>query len=896
MSTKLSTQLLFRISLLVIYILISAGFAGAQNDSTTIEASPDTNLIKSDSLISSLKNIIADTTLGISPNALESTVAYKAEDSIKIDMRTKKVFMYKKNEIKYQDITLTGGFVEIELTTNEIYATGIPDSIGDLTELPVFTLADDSFESESMRYNYKSKKGLVEKVMTEDAEGFLHGELVKKMPNDVTNVFEGSYTTCELDHPHFAFEFKKAKVIPENKIVTGPAYMVIEDVPTPLVIPFGLFPNKKGQRSGIVIPTWGESTNRGFYFENGGYYFGISDYLDFKIVGDIYTLGSWAVKPSVNYRKRYKYNGYFNLIYADNKLGEEGTESFSRTKTYGITWRHNQDPKARPRSKFSSNVNIKSSEQSKFNPVSSNEYLSNTFQSSISYSTNFADKYFLNLSLNHSQNTITHEVSLSLPTVSFNVNRFYPLRAKKVVGKLSWYENISVNYSMAADNRIDTYDSLLFDSDITKKMRNGMKHNISISSGSIKLLKYLVWSNSVNYTERWYSQQHVKNWLNDTIYEDDVPVFGYEGTDTIYGFNAVRDFNFSSSLSTTMYGMYTYTKGPVKAIRHVIKPSVGFSMRPDFGAPGWGYYRYYINEQGDRIKYSPYDDMIYGSAPDGRSGALTFRLSNNLEMKVKSRKDTITGMKKVVLIEDLSIGTGYDFARDSLNMNNLTISGRTTLFKQLRINYASSFNPYALDSNGRKINKFEWDVNKKLFRPENHSWRMGISWKISSETLGKNKNKDKNKKSLAEQPRESSAGTAQELADVNENIEGFVDWNVPWSLNLSYDFNYTLTYKYANGYWNYDITKDKKLIQTLSFSGDVNITSKWKFGFRSGYNFESKELTYTSIDVYRDLHCWEMRFNWIPYGFRQSWNFSINIKSSLLQDLKLDKKKDFRDY
>ena len=265
-------------------------------------------------------------------------------------------------------------------------------------------------------------------------------------------------------------------------------------------------------------------------------------------------------------------------------------------------------------------------------------------------------------------------------------------------------------------------------------------------------------------------------------------------------------------------------------------------------------------------------------------------------MKVKSRKDTITGMKKVVLIEDLSIGTGYDFARDSLNMNNLTISGRTTLFKQLRINYASSFNPYALDSNGRKINKFEWDVNKKLFRPENHSWRMGISWKISSETLGKNKNKDKNKKSLAEQPRESSAGTAQELADVNENIEGFVDWNVPWSLNLSYDFNYTLTYKYANGYWNYDITKDKKLIQTLSFSGDVNITSKWKFGFRSGYNFESKELTYTSIDVYRDLHCWEMRFNWIPYGFRQSWNFSINIKSSLLQDLKLDKKKDFRDY
>lgn len=869
--------------------------ASTQNDSTSFSPLPDTVKNPIDSLAFPIKQKPADTIMGISPNAIESTVAYKSDDSISIDMRTKKVYMYKNNEIKYQDITLTGGLVEIELTSSEIYATGIEDSVGNLIEKPVFTLGDDSFESVAMRYNYDTKKGLVEKVITEDAEGYLHGDLVKKMPNDITNVYHGSYTTCELDHPHFAFEFNKAKVIPENKIVTGPAYMVIEDLPTPLVIPFGLFPNKKGQRSGIIVPTWGESTNRGFYFENGGYYFGINDYLDFKVVGDIYTLGSWALKPSMNYRKRYRYNGYLSANYAINVLGEEGTTSYERTKSFSLKWQHTQDPKARPKSKFSANVNLLSSEHNKFNPVSSNEYLSNTFQSSISYSTNFANKYFLNLSLNHSQNTITKEVNLSLPTVSFNVNRFYPLRAKKMTGKLKWYENISVNYNMAADNRIDTYDSLLFTQDLYGEMRNGMKHNIAVSSGSIKLLKYLVWSNNINYTERWYSQQHIKSWRNDTIYDDEgVPILGYENTDTIYGFNAVRDFNFSSGISTTLYGMYGFTKGPVKAIRHVMRPSVNFSIRPDFSTPEWGYYRYYINDNGEREKYSLYDGFIYGTAPEGRSGALSFRLSNNLEMKVRSRKDTISGMKKVVLIEDLSIGSSYDFARDSLNLNKVTISGRTTLFKQLRINYSSSFDPYVLDSNNRRLNKFEWTVNKRLLRPENHSWRLGVSWKISSETLGKNRNK--NKKEATDQPRESSAGTDQELADLNENLEGYVDWNVPWSLNLSYDFNYSLTYIYANGYWNYDVTKDKDLIQTLSFSGDVNITPKWKFGFRSGYNFETKELTYTSIDVYRDLHCWEMRFNWIPYGFRQSWNFSINIKSSLLQDLKLDKKKDFRDF
>ncbi|MEZ5196093.1 MAG: putative LPS assembly protein LptD [Bacteroidales bacterium] len=474
-------------------------------------------------------------------------------------------------------------------------------------------------------------------------------------------------------------------------------------------------------------------------------------------------------------------------------------------------------------------------------------------------------------------------MDMSFPKITFTVNRFYPFRKKVAVGKPKWYENVSVNYDMSAENRINTYDSLFFSEDLTNRFNNGMKHSVKLSSGSIKLLKQIVWSNNFNYTERWYSQKHVQSWRSDSLYFNEGPVNGFVGTDTVYGFNAVRDFNFSTSASTTLYGMFAYRNGPVKAIRHVMKPSLNFSLRPDFGTQAWGYYKYYINEKGEPQKYSMYDGFIYGDAPDGNSGSIGFQISNNLEMKIRARKDTITGTKKVVLIEDFTISTAYDLAKDSLNLSKLSLSGRTTLFKNLVINYSGVLNPYAADSLGRSINTFEWTVNKRLFRPESHSWRLGLSYQLSSDKLSKSK-------------KESTKGTTRELEDVNENLDDFVDWTVPWRINISYNLNYTTNWQYSNGYWNYDINKEQEFVQTLSFNGDVNITPKWKVGIRSGYDFKNNDLTYTSIDVYRDLHCWEMRFNWIPFGFRQSWNFSINIKSSLLQDLKLDKKKDYRDF
>jgi lipopolysaccharide assembly outer membrane protein LptD (OstA) len=874
---------LFRVLIIVLAFAQSARISKGQND-TVNHFFQDSLFISQDTIPipKSLPDSLAPS-VRISPGAVESIVYYKSDDSIRLDMREKMIYMYNRAEISYQDMNLKANYVEIEFTTNEIFATGSIDSLGNLVGKPVFTIGENNFASEKMRYNFVSKKGLVNKVLTEDSEGYIHGRLVKKMPDNQTNILHGSYTTCDRgDHPHFEFRFRKAKVIPDKKIVTGPAYLVIEDVPTPLFVPFGLFPNKKGQRSGIVIPTYGESTQRGFYLENGGYYAAINEYLDLKLVGDIYSLGSWAVKPAMNYRKRYKYNGFFNTNYAINILGDQGSPDYSRNRDFSVRWLHSQDPKARPKSKFSANVNVVSSQYNKFNPVSSNAYLSNTFQSSVNYSTNFANKYFLSTSLSHSQNTITRAMDITIPAVTFNVNRFYPFRAKTIIGKLKWYDNISVNYNMNADNRISTYDTLLFSQNLGSMMKNGVRHNVTVSSGAIKIRKYYVWTNNFNFTERWYSQQHVRKWVYDPLYFNEGNVGGYVATDTLYGFNAVRDFNFSSSLNTTVYGMYSFIKGPVRAVRHVFKPSLSFSVRPDFGDPFWGYYRFYTNQNGETQKYSPYTGFIYGTAPDGRSGALGLRLSNSLEMKVRSKKDTVAGTRKVILIEDFSVNSGYDFARDSLNLNKLTLSGRTTLFKQLLVNYGGSFDPYVIDSNGRRLNRLEWNETKRLLRPENHSVRFGLSWQLNSEKLTRE--------------RKSQAGTEQELEDIMENIEGYVDWNVPWSLNVSYDLNYTLSYIYRDGYWNYDVSKDKRIIQTLGFYGDVNITSKWKVGFRSGYDFETKSLTYTSIDVYRDLHCWEMRFNWIPIGFRQSWNFTINIKSSMLQDLKLDKKKDFRDF
>lgn len=846
---------------------------------------PDSTVISDTIVANSIINIVNDTIIYLTDSSdnikvrttIDAMVERTARDSIVQDIKNRKVYMYGDAVVNYGDITLKAAYIEVDFTTNQVYAKGVKDSTGKVIGSPEFTEAGQTFKAKEMSYNFNTKKGIIRKVITEDGMGFLHGGTVKKLDDNSINILHGQYTTCNNEeHPHFSFRFKKAKVIPGDKIVTGPAYMEIEGMPTPLGLPFGYFPNKTGQKSGILIPTYGESTNRGFYLENGGYYWFINEYLDFQITGDIYSRGSYAIKPKFRYKKRYKFSGSFDGGYAINVIGLKGAPDYSKSTDFRIRWTHRQDPKARPRSTFTANVNIVSSNFVKYNVVDVNDYLSNEFQSSVAYQTNWASKYFLTVNASHRQNTKTHAVQVSLPEVTFSVNRFYPL--KREGGKKRFYEDLSISYNLNAKNTVSTFDSLIFTSHSLNNMQNGIVHKIPISL-PLKVFKYFNLSTSLNFTDRMYSQSVRKYWSDDTLFRNTDTIVGYVKTDTVPGFRNSVDFSFSSTLTTKVYGMIKFKRGPLMAIRHVFTPSIGFSYTPDFGSETWGYYNTYLDTTGQEIVYSEFDGSLYGSPPGQKSGRLNFSFGNNLEIKVRSKKDTVTGMKKVVLIENLTFSGNYDFARDSMNMSFLSVRGRTKIWKNMSLMYSSKWDPYSVDAEGNRINKTEWDVNRNLLRLDNTSWNLSFNLKFGDKDFKKKKKE------------ESKNITEDQMEEIIDNPDNYVDWDIPWSLNLAYNFTYTNNLTYIN--WVKQ--PERSIVQTLSFNGQINITPKWKFTMRSGWDFTSNQLAYTSINLYRDLHCWEMRFSWIPIGPRQSWNFSINVKASILQDLKLNKKKDFRD-
>ena len=838
----------------------------------------DSAKIRIDSIISNPDTVQRDTTKTQKENKqkLESKVEYVAKDSLRFEIKNQKVFLYQEADIKYQSIDLNAAYIEIDFPRNLVFAKGIPDSTGKDQGTPQFSEGNESFKSKTINYNYITKRGLIRTVFTKQDEGYLHGTVVKKMENNVTYIKSGSYTTCDLEeNPHFAFKFNKAKVIPGKSVITGPAYMEIAGVATPLCIPFGYFPNRSGQRSGILLPTYGESANRGFYFENFGYYWAINPYMDLKIQGDIYTHGSWAIKPTFGYNKRYHYNGSINFSYAVNLIGSQDSPDFQKSKDFRIRWTHNQDPKARPHSSFSANVNMVSNTFNKYNLSSSPEaYLSNTFQSSINYSNNFAGKYYLNINFNHSQNTLNKTIEITLPQIAFSVNQFYPFRRNNPVGKMRWYEKISMQYNFDAENRYSTYDSLIFNPGWERQMMNGIRHSFPIK-GTFTVLKHFNWTNGITITDRMYFQTIRKRYVSPQPGDS---IEGYYKTDTVFGFANDFDASFTSSINTTIYGMYQFKKGPLVAIRHMVIPSVSFTYTPNWGAPSLGYWRYIENDTTtvNPAKYSIFQNGIYGGPPGQKSGTIRFAIKNNLEIKVRNRKDTITGTRKIPLIDEFTISTTYDIAKDSLNWSPISLYGRSTIVKGLTITYSASLDMYARDSLGNRTNTSEWKANHHLLRLDNSQWDVGLSYMFSSEKVkGKKK---------------PTKGTPQEQKDILDYYDYYVDFDIPWSFSINYTFSYSKNWNAAQG------ARVENIIQTLGFSGQLNITPKWKITLTTGWDFTNNDISYTSINVYRDLHCWEMSFGWIPKGGQQSWNFSINVKASVLQDLKLNKKKDFRDY
>ncbi len=793
---------------------------------------------------------------------LAAKVHYFAKDSSIILLNEKKVLLYHEAKVNYEDIELKAEHIIINWNDNTVYAIGLADSTGVIRGNPIFTEGGKTYNCESILYNFTSKKGKIKGMKTQDGESYIHGEDLKKNADNSMFIGQSKYTTCSADEPHFYIGAKKLKVIPGNKIISGPANLVISDIPTPLVLPFGLFPLQNKQSSGFIMPSYGYSPIRGYNFRNGGWYFAINDYFDMALRGDIFTLGSWKLKAQSAYKKKYAYSGNLSISYSKNLLGEEGLVDFEDKRDFYIKWSHKQDGKAHPNRRFNANVNAGSSTFNQYNANQNNDYLKNTLSSTVSYSYSWPTKpYNFSANLRHSQNTQTHKVSLSLPELNFGINSSNPFKRKISAGKQKWYETIRMSYTANAKNQIETTDSLLFRNETIEQMKYGIKHSIPISS-SFKVLKYINVSPSAKYTERWYFNRIEKSWNTLEQHED---------TDTIGGMRALRDFTTSVTLNTKIYGMYQFKSNKVKALRHVFTPSLSFSYRPDFSAEKFGYYDWSIADTtgNQNDVYSYYDQGIYGTAPQGKSGNLNFNVNNNLELKVKTQNDSIVDYKKIAIFKSLRFGGNYNLALDSFNLSNISFSGRTELLPKMNIKFNGSINPYQINEEGARIEKFVWKDEFSLGRMTNFNFTINWSLKSSEET--KEKVKPKNT-------------TEQEWSMIQVNPGDYVDFNIPWNVGLDYSYIYSKP------------TLEKIVRQTFNVNGNVRLTEKWKIGFRSGYDFDTKKISYSSIDVYRDLHCWELRFNWIPFGFRQSYNLSINVKSSVLQDLKLNKRKSFYDF
>ena len=804
-----------------------------------------------------------------SKNAIKDRVVYTASDSISFDLDSSRVFLYNNANVKQKKIDLSSGFITINFDSSSLQAEPIKDTLGNNTQYPIFKDGEDEYKSRELRYNFDSEKGLIFHMFTKEQEGYLHGEKIKKINDSTMYVSQGMFTTCDNEEdPHFGINFNRAEIKVQDKIVTGVTWLSIADIPMPLALPFGYFPITNERKSGLLMPTYGHASNRGYYLRNMGWYFAFNDYIDLAARGDIYTNLSYAIDLQSNYVKRYRYNGKILLRFEENHSGIKNTSSWASQRDFKLQWTHTQDAKAHPYRTFSANVNLVSSKYNQYT-TSLNDYLTNTTTSSIAFSTRFGSNWSFSANLGESYNANTKYISLDLPSIALSSSQFHPFKRKKAKGKTRWYEEITIAYRMNLINQIQTYDSLLFKDDWYNKMNNGIKHYIPITH-SAKVFKYLNWTNSINYNARWYLKSVHKSYNSTTDLID---------KDTIYGFITNRDVSFSSGLNTRIYGMFSFKKGYLKAIRHVFNPVLSFNFTPDFSNPSLGFYDFYVDKKGNKVYYSKTENGVYGSPPSGKSGVVSLALNNSLEIKVKDNNDTISGTRKLKILENFSLSTGYDLAKDSCNWQPLRLNARTTLFERIVVNYSASYTPYVLDSNNRITKDFLWDKKHKLFQKQSAQWTLSLSWHLNKKAKTGNDLKDNvSPTELAYSP----------FINNNEILPDVVDFSIPWDFTISAHYSRLSSFIVALA--GYETTE----AATLSVTGTINATDKWKIGFNTGYDFINKDYTYTSLDFYRDLHCWELRMNWIPFGPRQGWNFGISVKASMLQDLKYEKRNDFR--
>lgn len=869
---------------------------------TTINS--DSTVIVTDSLASdSLK------TANAPKSDIETTINYSARDSINFSVDSKIVKLYGDAKIDYGAIELQADHIVIDYANNTLSAVGRKDSLGRRIGYPLFKNGAEVYETKNITYNFKTGRARITEVVTQQGEGYLHGETVFKNAENELFSIDNSYTTCDLADPHYKIRARKTKAIPDDKIVSGPFNLEINDVPTPLGFFFGMFPAKREASSGIIVPSYGEERRRGFFLRGGGYFFDISEYVKATLRGDLYSRGGHGIDLSTVYRKRYAYTGNFNFTYTKTRASEN-IEDQSAAKDFRLSWSHS--PESKGSGRFSASVNAATSTYNQnnylgFETMPENNRINNLTRkltSNISYSKTFTGTPFsMGISMRHNQDVAPREmgggqVDLLLPSLSFNMANVYPFRSK--TGSTNgWIDKINVRYTLAATNDLtnnlgrigsdpkkdsiapfnfDTFGTFLEDS------RKGVRHTIPLST-SFKVLKYFTAVPSLNYNETWYFEK--LKWEIDPENPNNAIV-----TDTIGSFNRVYTYSASTSLNTRLYGTYFFKKGSIKAIRHVMNPSLSFSYQPDFSADNFGYFQTLKIKDGERageeIVKSRYQGFVYGAPSTGEMGSIGLSVNNTLEMKIKAKSDTSTQATKVPILNNFGFSTGYNVVADSFKLDNISLRANTAILKnKININFTGVINPYVYVLDSTSVNTRDETVYHQR-RLDQYAWNNGQGiGRLSTANIAISTN-------FSAKAREKEAETTEKIlnSDLNDadkdfllnNPDSYVDFNIPWSLRVNFNLSYTKT-----GYAEPVVTK------TLRFSGDFSLSEKWKVTFNSGYDFEEKDVTATTLGISRDLHCWEMNLNWTPFGRFTNYNFTIRVKSALLQDLKLNRTRSFFD-
>nr|WP_253952461.1 putative LPS assembly protein LptD [Xylanibacter muris] len=899
----------------------SNNITSADSLSVPIYNGPDTTRMDSLQLAIYHHNKAIDDSLALDSinrrkkNGIDSPVHYTADDSLTFDANSGYVYLYGNANVKYQDMNLQSDRIYMNLDSSLVHATGAEDSLGNIVGTPVFNMGSDSYQNDTIAFNFKTKKGLISEVYTEQQDGFLTSKLAKRNSKGELFLQHGRYTTCDEPHPDFYIALSRAKVRPGKDVVFGPAYLVVADVPLPLAIPYGFFPFSKSYSSGFIMPTYGDETERGFYLRDGGYYFAISDKMDLKLIGEIYTKGSWGLSAASNYRKRYKFSGSFFASYQNTVNGEKNMPDYSKQTSFKIQWSHRQDAKANPFRSLSASVNFATSSYernnltSMYNPQS---YTQSTRTSSVSMSNTFSNiGLTLSTTMNLNQNMRNSTISMTLPDLNISLSRVYPFKRKKMVGKEKWYEKISLSYTGHLSNSITTKEDKLLHSSLSRDWRNGMQHNIPIS-GNFTLFKYLNINPSLNFTDRMYTNKIMRSW--DETSQREV-------TDTIDGFYNIYDWRMSVSASTKIYGMFVPWRklfgDKIVAIRHVFTPQVSFNYAPDFSTSRYGYYDSYqrtdANGNVSLVEYSPYSNGLYGVPGRGKTGSISMDISNNLEMKVRTRNDSI---KKISLIDELGASMSYNMATDIRPWSDLNTRLRLKLTKSYTFNMNATFATYAyeLDENGKprvsnhttrysqgKFGRFQGMSQNISYTLDNRKVGNFLKW-LRGERSTKNNDTDNSTDDEEEgynretneddTMQKGQRGARKESAGKAETDEdGYMAYSMPWSLTFGYgismredtggDFNYkSMRYPYT-------------FMQTLNFSGNVRISDGWNISFSSGYDFEHKKISMTTASLSRDLHCFNMSCSVVlaPYT---SYNFSFRCNAATLTDaLKYDKRSSY---